>query len=97
MNPKTGAILAMVSSPTFDPNDLATHNMSDSQKARAALTKSSAKPMSNRHPRDLSPGSTFKVIVSAAALDAGYEPDSELDAFVLQAARDEHRDRQQLR
>ncbi len=81
LNPKTGAILAMVSSPTFDPNDLATHNMSDSQKAWAALTKSSAKPMSNRATREIfPPGSTFKVIVSAAALDAGYEPDSELDA-----------------
>ncbi len=81
LNPKTGAILALVSSPTFDPNDLATHNMSDSQKAWAALTKDSAKPMSNRATREIfPPGSTFKVIVSAAALEAGYEPDSELDS-----------------
>ena len=81
LNPKTGAILALVSSPTFDPNDLATHNMSDSQKAWRALTRDAAKPMSNRVTREIfPPGSTFKVIVSAAALEAGYEPESELDS-----------------
>ena len=80
INTKTGAILAMVSSPTFDPNDLATHDLSDSQKAWESLTKSSAKPMSNRATREIfPPGSTFKVVVSAAALEAGYEPDSVLD------------------
>ncbi|MFT4218711.1 MAG: penicillin-binding protein 2 [Micropruina sp.] len=81
LNPKTGAILAMVSSPTFDPNTLATHNLGNSQKAWNSLTKDSAKPMSNRATREIfPPGSTFKVIVSAAALEAGYEPDSELDS-----------------
>ncbi|MFT3969551.1 MAG: penicillin-binding protein 2 [Micropruina sp.] len=81
LNPKTGAILAMVSSPTFDPNDLATHQLSNSQKAWNSLSKDPGKPMSNRATREIyPPGSTFKVIVSAAALDAGYEPDSELDA-----------------
>lgn len=81
LNPKTGAILALVSSPTFDPNDLATHNMSDSQRAWRALTRDAAKPMSNRATREIfPPGSTFKVIVSAAALEAGYEPESELDS-----------------
>ena len=80
LNPKTGAILAMVSSPSFDPNKLATHNLGNSQKAWNSLTKDAAKPMSNRATREIfPPGSTFKVIVSAAALDAGYEPDSELD------------------
>lgn len=80
LNPKTGAILAMVSSPTFDPNTLATHNLTNSQKAWNSLTKDAGKPMSNRATREIfPPGSTFKVIVSAAALDAGYEPDSQLD------------------
>ncbi len=80
LNPNTGAILAMVSSPSFDPNDLATHNLGNSQKAWNSLTNSSAKPMSNRATREIfPPGSTFKVVVAAAALEAGYEPDSELD------------------
>ena len=80
LNAKTGAVLAMVSSPSFDPNDLATHDLADSEKAWNALTKDSAKPMSNRATREIfPPGSTFKVVVAAAALEAGYEPDSVLD------------------
>ncbi len=81
LNPKTGAILALVSSPTFDPNELATHQLASSQKAWSALSKDPGKPMSNRATREIyPPGSTFKVVVSAAALEAGYEPDSELDS-----------------
>ncbi|MFT4293842.1 MAG: penicillin-binding protein 2 [Micropruina sp.] len=81
LNPKTGAILAMVSSPSFDPNDLATHKLDDSTAAWKKLTGDSKnRPMANRATREIfPPGSTFKVIVSAAALEAGYEPDSELD------------------
>ncbi len=81
INPSTGAILAMVSSPSFDPNDLATHELGDARRSWAALTGDSKnRPMSNRAVREIfPPGSTFKVIVSAAALEAGYEPDSILD------------------
>ena len=80
LNPKTGAVLAMVSSPSFDPNTLATHDMKESQEAWAALNKDADKPLSNRATREIfPPGSTFKVIVAAAALEAGYEPDSQLD------------------
>lgn len=80
LDPSTGAIKALVSSPSFDPNDLATHNLSNSQKAWKKLTGDDDKPLSNRATREIfPPGSTFKVIVSAAALEAGYEPDSQLD------------------
>lgn len=80
LDPSTGAIKAMVSSPSFDPSDLATHDLSDSQKAWKKLNADDDKPLSNRATREIfPPGSTFKVIVSAAALDAGYEPDSQLD------------------
>ncbi len=81
LNPSTGAILALVSSPTYDPNDLATHDLAEARKAWTALTTDTKnKPMSNRAVREIfPPGSTFKVIVSAAALEAGYEPDSILD------------------
>ena len=80
INPSTGAILAMVSSPSYDPNDLATHDLAASRKAWDALRTDSDKPLANRVAREIfPPGSTFKVIVSAAALEAGYEPDSVLN------------------
>ncbi|MFT3859812.1 peptidoglycan D,D-transpeptidase FtsI family protein [Micropruina sp.] len=81
LNPSTGAILAMVTSPTFDPNDLATHTLTDATAAWNKLTGDTKnRPMANRAVREIfPPGSTFKVIVSAAALEAGYEPDSVLN------------------
>lgn len=80
LNPNTGAILAMVNSPSFNPNLLATHQFADARAAWTKLTTDKAKPMSNRAVREIfPPGSTFKVIVSAAALEAGYELDSVLD------------------
>lgn len=80
LDPSTGAILALVTSPTFDPNDLATHKLSDATAAWKDLNGDEAKPMSNRAVREIfPPGSTFKLVVSAAALDAGYEPDSVLN------------------
>lgn len=80
VNPSTGAILAMVTSPSFDPNNLATHQLSDARASWAKLTTDKNKPMANRAAREIfPPGSTFKVVVSAAALEAGYEPDSVLD------------------
>ena len=81
LNPRTGAVLAMVSSPTFDPNSLATHDLAKSRASWQKLTgDKTGKPMANRATREIfPPGSTFKVVVSAAALEAGYEPDSQLD------------------
>ena len=80
LDPSTGAILAMVNSPTFDPNDLATHQFGDARSAWQKLTGDKDRPMANRAVREIfPPGSTFKVVVAAAALDAGYEPDSVLD------------------
>jgi len=83
LDPRTGAILAMVSKPTFDPNRLATHDRAAAQRAYDALVKSSSKPLENRaiagslYP----PGSTFKLVVSAAALSSGsYTPDTQIPA-----------------
>jgi len=82
IEPKTGKILAMASTPGWDPNALASH---DSEKARSAfdtLESAEGKPAYNRaiggnlYP----PGSTFKVLVAAAALESGdYTPDSTLN------------------
>jgi peptidoglycan glycosyltransferase len=73
MDPKTGAILAMVSKPSYDPNTLAVHSTSKFFVAYDALSKSPQKPLVNRAlAGDLyHPGSVFKIVTASAALDSG--------------------------
>ncbi|WP_272867166.1 penicillin-binding transpeptidase domain-containing protein, partial [Actinomyces graevenitzii] len=83
LNPKTGAILAMVSTPSFDPNLLASHDGTTADTAWKQLNSDSGTPLINRAiGGDLyPPGSTFKVITAAAALRLGkVTPDSQVDA-----------------
>ncbi|MFT3876052.1 MAG: penicillin-binding transpeptidase domain-containing protein [Propioniciclava sp.] len=77
----TGAVKALVSTPSFDPNDLASHDLNVSRAAWKKLTEDPAKPMANRAVREIyPPGSTFKLVVSAAALESGMTPDSMVDS-----------------
>lgn len=80
LDPKTGAILAMYSNPTYDPNTLSTHDLSSAQDAWERLTTDADQPMLNRAiSRTYPPGSTFKVVTSAAALEGGtYSKDSQI-------------------
>ncbi len=72
LDPQTGAILAMVSHPTYDPNDLASHDLSEVDKNYNALNKDPDKPLLNRTIDELyPPGSVFKVVTAAAALSTG--------------------------
>jgi penicillin-binding protein A len=73
LDPKTGAILAMVSKPSYDPNTLSVHSTSQFFTAYNALIKSPTKPLTNRATAgDLyHPGSVFKLVVASAALDSG--------------------------
>lgn len=73
LDPTTGRILAFVSTPSFDPNDLASHNSDAVRSAYDGLINSSAGPLINRAiGGDLyHPGSVFKLVVAAAALDSG--------------------------
>ncbi|MEU9241857.1 penicillin-binding transpeptidase domain-containing protein [Streptomyces shenzhenensis] len=70
IDPKTGRILAVVSTPSYDPSSL-----TDANTAGAAWKKLNAdadKPLTNRALRQpLPPGSTFKLVVAAAALEDG--------------------------
>lgn len=79
IDPKTGAILAMVSKPTFDPADLATHSASKFKASYDALINDSDDPLINRTiAGDLNPpGSTFKLVVTATALENGLKPDTQ--------------------
>jgi peptidoglycan glycosyltransferase len=81
IDPRTGAIQAMVSMPSFDPNPLVSHDKVAAQAAYDKLNKDSSQPLLNRALSEtLPPGSTFKTIVSAAALQNGYKQDSSLPA-----------------
>jgi penicillin-binding protein 2 len=64
MDPRTGEILAMVSGPTFDPNDFAVHVSRDEWNK---LVTDPDKPLLNKAIQaQLAPGSTFKIIMSVA-------------------------------
>lgn len=78
LDPKTGAILAMVSKPTFDPNTLAGHDTKQVIATYDQLLNASDNPLINRAIAGKldPPGSTFKLVVSSAALANGYTPDS---------------------
>jgi len=72
INPQTGEILAMVNQPTYDPNQLASHDFTAVQKAWDKLTNDDDQPMLNRTTQQiLPPGSTFKLVTAAAALENG--------------------------
>jgi peptidoglycan glycosyltransferase len=78
LEPSTGKVLAMVSSPSYDPNRLASHDFSAVSKAHAALLANDLQPLNNRAIETvLPPGSTFKLVTAAAALESGkYQPDT---------------------
>ena len=72
MDPKTGAVLAFASTPTFDPNPFV--NGIDTE-SYAVLRDSKDKPLLNRALNgQYAPGSTIKAFFGLAALDAGENP-----------------------
>jgi peptidoglycan glycosyltransferase len=77
IDPVTGDILALVSNPTFDPNELSSQ---DSEAVRGSWERLNADPgrplLSRANDELYPPGSTFKIITAAAALQDGYGLDS---------------------
>ena len=72
MDPKTGAVLALVSNPTFDPNVTVPLKGRNTEEAWAALNADPETPLINRTTSGLyPPGSSFKVVTSTAALALG--------------------------
>jgi penicillin-binding protein A len=81
LEPSTGKILAMVSSPSYDPNLLASHDVDEQSRAWQNLRDDPDAPLVNRAISETyPPGSTFKVITTAAALQAGATEDTQLTA-----------------
>ncbi|MFC4785851.1 peptidoglycan D,D-transpeptidase FtsI family protein [Nocardioides sp. MAHUQ-72] len=80
LEPNTGKILAMVSLPSYDPNKLASHDFGAAGKAYDQLNADDSDPLVNRAIQTrLPPGSTFKVVTAAAAIESGsYDADSQV-------------------
>jgi peptidoglycan glycosyltransferase len=91
LDPRTGAVQAMVSLPTFDPTPLAVPDRQSAIDAYNELNEDPDQPLVNRAMRiddidertgegaNFFPGSVMKVIVSAAALQNGLEPDTTIE------------------
>ena len=81
LDPKTGAILAMASTPGFDPNQLSTHAPADIRAYSQTLADMPTDPRRNQAiSENYPPGSIFKIIDAAAAMDKGLQIDDEIPA-----------------
>ncbi|MEV7010616.1 penicillin-binding protein 2 [Streptosporangium sp. NPDC051022] len=84
IEPATGAILAMVSFPSYDPNVYTTFDVAGLGRVDERLRGDPGDPLLNRAiQRNYPPGSTFKIVTSAAALGSGrYRPTTGVTAPV---------------
>jgi peptidoglycan glycosyltransferase len=82
LDPSTGAVLGLASTPTYDPNQLSSHDPAAIREYAEGLEAQEIDPRLNRAiDARYSPGSIFKVVVSAAALaDGRYTPDTVIPA-----------------
>ena len=89
LDPATGAVLGLASAPTYDPNQLSSHDPKAIREYEKSLTEQQQvdHAISDRY----SPGSVFKVLVSAAALSSGdYTPQTPVpapDTYTLPGTR----------
>lgn len=77
IKPSTGAILALATTPSYDPTALASHSEAVQRAESKRINSSSPSVRLNRATGAVyPPGSTFKLVVSGAALQKGYTPNS---------------------
>ncbi|WP_327704597.1 penicillin-binding protein 2 [Streptomyces decoyicus] len=71
LDPRDGRVLALASTPSYDPSVFTGISNAEAQKFKA-LDADKSKPLSNRALRETyAPGSTFKILTAAAALESG--------------------------
>ena len=71
-DPRDGAVLALYSVPTYDPNPLSSPDVAEARAAKQALDADPANPLLERAYREVFfPGSTFKVVTAATGLETG--------------------------
>lgn len=79
LRPSTGEILTMAATPSYDPAPIV--DPATAENTWAQLTQDPESPLLNHATQEtLPPGSTFKVITTAAALQGKYTPDSQVTA-----------------
>ena len=84
LDPRSGAVLAMASRSSYDPTGLSSHDPSKIRSSYTSLLADPTDPLVNRGvERTYPPGSTFKVITTAAALAHGYTPDTRIPSPTL--------------
>jgi len=72
LDPRTGAILALATNPSYNPSTLSSHKTSAIRRHYNRLVSSSGSPLLDRAiSQTYPPGSTFKIVTSAAALSSG--------------------------
>ena len=72
LDPATGAVLAMWSQPTYDPNLLASHDLTAARAVRLQLLDDPSQPLlAGSYRERFAPGSTFKVVTATAGLESG--------------------------
>lgn len=77
LRPSTGEVLAMATSPSYDPNPLV--NAQTQESAWENLNSTPGQPLVNTATQEtLPPGSIFKIITTAAGVQEGYGPDSQV-------------------
>ncbi|MFB7503064.1 peptidoglycan D,D-transpeptidase FtsI family protein [Streptomyces broussonetiae] len=87
IDPRTGKILGVASTPSYDPSSLTDANTAGTAWKQLGADKD--KPLTNRALRQpLPPGSTFKLVVAAAALESGLyknvdEPTDSPDPYIM--------------
>ncbi|MFG2559943.1 peptidoglycan D,D-transpeptidase FtsI family protein [Streptomyces sp. NPDC048496] len=75
LDPRTGKVLALVSTPSYDPSVFAGNTFKEGDRFQA-LVEDKSKPLANRPLREtFPPGSTFKILTAAAALENGVVTD----------------------
>jgi penicillin-binding protein A len=86
LDPRTGEVLVHVSRPSYDPNPLASHDPDEIREYWREATGDEAAPLADSATRRrYQPGSAFKIIVAAAALEHGLRADTsfeDTDAYV---------------
>ncbi|HEX9716773.1 MAG TPA: penicillin-binding transpeptidase domain-containing protein [Actinomycetota bacterium] len=77
LDPLTGDVKAIVANPTYDPNELSSQDPNVVRAAWEDFNSDPDKPLLSRAIDELfPPGSTFKIVTAAAALENGFGPDS---------------------
>ncbi len=78
MDPRTGDILALYSTPGFDPSELSSGSDQEMRSAWKRLNADADKPLlALSHQELFLPGSSFKIVTASAALENGFGPESQ--------------------